>query len=144
MYIDGIPGECRDADHVDWIDVLAFSEGLSKRGIANNNAVNRMVITKWLDKSSPPLLIKRYAGEELPEPVTIEMLKAGESPFCFLKIELENVTVESVTREVEALGESSRPIENIAIRFKFIRIQNTPQNEDGTAGAAIIREFLFQ
>jgi type VI secretion system secreted protein Hcp len=143
MYIEGIPGECINDDYKDWIDVFAFSEGLSKKGIANNNAVNRMVITKWIDKSTPPLLIKRYAGEELSEPVIIEMRRAGEPSFCFLKIELGDVTVESVTTEVTTETEVLGPIENIAIRFKFIRISYTPQNPDGSPGAAIVREFSF-
>ena len=143
MHIDRIPGESQAADHENWIDVLAFSEGFSNTGIADDSATNRIVITKYLDKSSPPLRMKRYGGRELANLVTIDMATSGVDPIVIImKIELGSVTVESITTEVDALG-SPRPMENIALRFKYIRITYTPVDVSGLPLPAIIREYTF-
>ena len=63
MKIDGIPGECCDARHIDWIEGYTFNHEFDTR---EGSACDLLHIQVWLDRSFPVLLAKARSGEYLP------------------------------------------------------------------------------
>lgn len=142
LHIEGIDGESQDRDHARWIDVLAFSEGMSSPatthvggggGTARVN-VSDLSVTKYLDSSSPFIRQQLASGKHIPT-ATLVVRKAGPDPLIFFKIELFDVILTSVS--MGGSGGEDRMTENITINFSKIKWTYTPQKADGSGGAAI-------
>ena len=134
-------GESADKDHADEIDVLAFSWGMSQSGsmhIAGGGGsgkvnVQDMSVTKWLDKASTVLMQKCCSGKHFEEAV-LTCRKAGEKPVEYFKVTMEEVLVSSVSEG--GSGGEDRQTENITLNFARVRVEYTPQDASGAAGAA--------
>src|SRR6476660_6108795 len=98
--IGDLKGESRDSKHAGWIDVLAWSWGVSNSGSAHTGggagagkaSVQDLSFTKYSDLSSPDLLLACWNGKHFPE-TTLIVRKAGEQPLEYLTIKLTEVLV---------------------------------------------------
>jgi type VI secretion system secreted protein Hcp len=133
--ISDIKGESSDDKHKGEIDVLSWSWGTARGGAAAGKAtVNALVITKYIDASSPILFQQVIQGKTLSE-ATFVIRKAGGRPLEYVKIRLKNVVVTSV--KPGGSGGQDRHTEEVSLTFSGADYTYVPQKADGTAGAAV-------
>jgi type VI secretion system secreted protein Hcp len=141
LKIDGCDGESADDSHTDEIDVLAFSWGLTQSGSMHTAggggsgkvSVQDMSITKYLDKASTVLMQKCCSGKHFAT-ATLVCRKAGDTPVEYFKVSMEEVLVTSIS-EGGSGGEDVQT-ENITLNFGKVKVEYTPQESSGSAGAA--------
>lgn len=141
LKLDGIDGESQDSKHKNTIDVLAWSWGMSQSGTTHMGAgggagkvnVNDISVTKYIDKSSPALMIHTSNGKHIPKAL-LTVRKAGEKPLEYLKIEMEDIMITSVS--TGGSGGEDRLTENITLNFSKVKVMYTEQAKDGSKGAS--------
>jgi type VI secretion system secreted protein Hcp len=140
MKFDGIDGESKDAGHPSAHDVLAWSWGMSQSGSAHVGggggsgkvSIQDLSFTKYIDKGSPDLMLNCCQGKHIPK-ATLFVRKAGGDPLEYLKVEMEEVLVSSVS--TGGSGGEDRLTENITLNFAKVKVDYKEQTEKGTAGA---------
>ena len=142
LRIDDVKGESRDRTHVGEIEALAWSFGASNSGSPHTGggagvgrvSLQNLSITKYVDKSSPVLLLACCTGKHH-RSARLTVRKAGEHQLEFLVIELTEVTVSSIS----AAGSSGddRPSESLSLDFAKLKYSYTPQKVDGSADVAV-------
>ncbi|OUT62952.1 MAG: Hcp1 family type VI secretion system effector [Rhodopirellula sp. TMED11] len=149
MFLDikgEIKGESQDKTHKDEIDVLAWSWGVSQSGSfhvgggggAGKANFQDISVTKWIDSSSPILMLYCSNGDHFKE-ATLTVRKAGKKPLEYLILKMKDVLVTSVS--VGGSGGEDRLTENISLNFREFKYEYTPQKEDGSAEAK--KEFKW-
>lgn len=142
LQVGDIKGESRDEKHKDKIDVLAWSWGMSNSGTAHLGtgagagkvSIQDLSVTKYVDKSSPFLLLACCNGKHYTE-ANLIVRKAGENPVEYIKIKMEEVMITSVS--TGGSGGEDRLTENVVLNFAKVKVDYTPQKPDGTADTAI-------
>src|SRR5215475_1459898 len=138
--VGDLKGESKDAKHKGEIDVLAWSWGVSNSGSAHVGGgagagkanVQDLSFTKYLDLSSPDLLLACCNGKHFPE-ATLTVRKAGENPLEYLKIKLTEVLVTSVS--TGGSGGEDRLTENVTLNFAKVNVDYIEQTATGGEGA---------
>jgi len=120
--IDGIPGECTDDKHKDWIEITSFSWDLSQPASATaSNAggssaervnISPIQITHLFDKASPKLYEACCKGTHLKE-ATIHLNRAGGDKMLYGEIVLKQVLVSSTS--VSGSQGSDFPSESVTL-----------------------------
>lgn len=137
--IGAIKGESRDAKHKEEIDVLAWSFGMSNSGSAHQGGgqgagkvnVQDLSFTKYIDKSSPDLMLFTCNGKHI-DKATLVCRRAGENPLEYLTITMEDLIVTSLS--TGGSGGEDRLTENVTLnfgRFKVDYIEQTPTGAEG-------------
>jgi type VI secretion system secreted protein Hcp len=142
LKIDGVPGESLDDRHKGEIDVLAWSFGASNSSAVGSAAgggaakvhVQDLSVTKYVDRSSPTLMLACCTGKHIPK-ATLTLRKAGSRPVEFLVLELTDVLVSSVS--TGGSGGEDRLTENITLAFAKFKYSYIPQKADGSADTAV-------
>jgi type VI secretion system secreted protein Hcp len=137
--IGTLKGESRDSTHKGEIDVLSWSWGISNSGSAHTGGgagagkanVQDLSFTKYIDLSSPDLLLACCNGKHFPE-ATLIVRKAGEKPLEYLKIKLTQVLVTSVS--TGGSGGEDRLTENVTINFSKVNVDYAEQTDKGGVG----------
>ena len=137
--IGELKGESRDKTHKEEIDILAWSWGLSNSGSAHVGGgagagkvnVQDISFTKWLDKSSPDLMLACCNGKHFDKAV-ITVRKAGEQPLEYLIITLEELMVTSVS--TGGSGGEDRLTENVTLNFARVKVNYKEQTPTGGVG----------
>jgi type VI secretion system secreted protein Hcp len=140
MEIAGLEGESRDSKHAKKIDVLAWSWGASNSGSAHVGGgagagkvnVQDLSFTKWIDKSSPDLMLACCNGKHFDNAKLI-VRKAGENPLEYLIITMEEVIITSVS--TGGSGGEDRLTENVTLNFAKVKVDYTEQTPKGGEGA---------
>lgn len=141
LKLGGIKGESRHEIHKDEIDVLAWSWGMSNSGTthigggggAGKASVKDLSITKWIDKSSPSLMLHALNGKQIPDGELVVRKASKDKPLDYLKLVLKDIIVTSI--ENGGSGGEDRLTENITFNFASFKLTYTEQKDDGTAGA---------
>jgi type VI secretion system secreted protein Hcp len=137
--IGDLKGESKDASHKEEIDVLAWSWGVSNSGSAHVGGgagagkcnVQDVSITKYIDKSSPDLLLAACNGKHFGEAKLI-VRKAGEKPLEYVTITMTDVLITSVS--TGGSGGEDRLTENVTLNFAKVAVNYVEQKADGSAG----------
>jgi type VI secretion system secreted protein Hcp len=140
--IGDLKGEAQDQKHKGEIDVITWTWGVSNSGTAHAGSgagagkanVQDLSFTKWMDKSSTPLLLACCNGKHFPE-AFLTVRKAGEKPVEYLKVKLEEVLISSVS--TGASGHDDRLTEHVTLNFGKVSVDYTPQDDKGASGTAI-------
>lgn len=138
--IGSLEGEARDKAHGKEIDVLAWSWGASNSGSAHVGGgagagkvnVQDLSFTKYIDKSSPDLMLACCNGKHFPD-AKLVVRKAGENPLEYITITLTDVLVTSVS--TGGSGGEDRLTENVTLNFAKVKLNYVEQTEKGAAGA---------
>jgi type VI secretion system secreted protein Hcp len=138
-----LKGESTDDRHKDEIDVLAWNWGMTQPGTthvgsgggAGKVSVNDLSITKYIDRSSPILIISCCSGKHFAEGV-LTVRKAGENALEYLKISIRNVLVTSISTNGSS-GEEDRFKETVTLNFAEFKVEYTPQKADGSGDTPI-------
>jgi type VI secretion system secreted protein Hcp len=137
LKLDGIKGESKDFKHKDEIHIESFSWGLSQTGAfgtgggggAGKVSVHDISVTKFLDKSSPELMLHCSNGKHIKEGL-ITVRKAGENPVEYLKIKLTDIIVSGV----QHAGHGSDLLtESLTLNFGKYNLDYQEQDENGKA-----------
>ncbi len=142
LHCDPIKGESTDEDHKDWIEVFRFNHGLSQpmsgasgtggRGSARAD-FRPFVVTKSIDNASVDLNVYCANGSHIAK-VELEVCQESGERVCYLKYELENVMIQSISVDG---GGSDRPYETVTFVYDKISWTYTPVSNDGKAGTAV-------
>lgn len=142
LKIEGIEGESLNEYHSNEIDVLNWSWGLTQSGTAQLGPgagsgkvnVNDMHFSKYVDKSTPPLIKAACAGTHIPS-ATLTVSKAGgDSPVDYVKIDFTEILVSSYSTGGSSDG-LDRVVEQISFNFRKFVVTYTPQDATGVGGA---------
>jgi type VI secretion system secreted protein Hcp len=136
LKLDEVPGESKDGEHEEEIDVLAWSWGMTQSGSFHVGGgggsgkvnVQDLSITKYIDKSSPNLMKACANGKHFGE-ATLYVRKAGETPLTYLKIEMKKVLITSIS--TGGSGGEDRLTENVTLNFAEVKTIYTPQSDVG-------------
>ena len=137
--IDSLAGESKDSTHKGEIDVLAWSWGASNSGSAHVGGgagagkvnVQDLSFTKYLDKSTPDLLLSTCNGKHWDQAVLV-VRKAGETPLEYLKITMSEVLVTSMSQG--GSGGEDRLTENVTLNFASVKVDYVEQTPKGGTG----------
>ena len=137
--IGDVKGEAKDAVHKGEIDVLAFSWGMSQPasghiggGLGTGKVnVQDLSMTKYIDLSSPDLMLACCNGKHYPE-AKLVVRKAGENPLEYLTITMTDVIISSVS--TGGSGSNDRLTENVALNFAKVKVDYVEQLAGGGKG----------
>ena len=146
LTMEGIAGESEDNDHKGENDVLAWSWGMSQSGTmhvgggggAGKASFQDLSVTKFVDKGSVSLMQCCAKGTHIPKG-TLIVRKAGDKPLEFIKFEIAEILVSSIT--TGGSGGDDRLTENVGLNFRKWKMTYTPQSKDGSNAGAV--EFGF-
>ncbi|MFI8611083.1 Hcp family type VI secretion system effector [Pseudomonas sp. NPDC077649] len=136
--IGDVEGESADKSHGKEIDVLAWSWGMSQSGSmhvgggggAGKVSIQDISLTKWIDKSSPNLMMACSSGKHYPEAKLTIRKAGGEDPVEYLIITLKEVLVSSIS--TGGSGGEDRLTENVTLNFGQVQVDYQPQKQDGS------------
>ena len=137
--IGALKGEAQDSKHKDEIDVLSWNWGMSNSGSAHQGggagagkvSVQDLSFTKYLDKSSPDLMLACCNGKHFPK-ATLTVRKAGENPLEYLLVTVEELIVTSVS--TGGSGGEDRLTENVTLNFARVKVNPKEQTPTGGVG----------
>ena len=136
LKLEGIKGESIDHKHGGEIHIESFSWGMSQTGAhgtgggggAGKVSVHDISITKFVDKSSPAMMMACANGKHIKEGL-ITVRKAGEKPLEYLKIKLADILISGL----QHAGHGSDLLtENVTLNFAKFHVEYTAQKADGT------------
>ena len=106
LQIDGIPGECTDDQHKDWIELTSFQHAMEQPASATGSTaggttaervnIDPFVITHLVDKASPKLYDACCTGKVLSKAV-LQLHRAGGSKMLYAEITMKQVVVTGVS-----------------------------------------------
>lgn len=139
LKVGQIKGEARDKTHKDEFDVLSWNWGMSNSGSAQQGGgmgagkvnVQDLSFTKYIDKSTPDLMLACCNGKHIPQAV-MTIRKAGEQPLEYLLVTMEDLIVTNVSTGGSA-GED-RLTESITLNFSRVKVQYKEQTATGGVG----------
>ncbi|WKB53790.1 Hcp family type VI secretion system effector [Eleftheria terrae] len=142
LKIDDVKGESVDSKHKGTIDVLAWSWGMAQSGTTHLGggggsgkvAVQDISLTKYVDKSTPTLMLACCNGKHYKEAV-LTVRKAGEKPLEYIKITMKEVLISNLS--TGGSGGEDRLTENLTLNFAEFKIEYTPQRPDGSGEAVV-------
>jgi type VI secretion system secreted protein Hcp len=140
MKLGDLEGESADKVHAKEIDVLAWSWGMSNSGSAHIGGgsgsgkvnVQDLSFTKYIDKSSPDLMLACCNGKHIPE-AKLTVRKAGGEVLEYLIVTMSDVLVAAVS--TGGSGGEDRLTENVTLNFGKVKVDYTEQAKKGEAGA---------
>jgi type VI secretion system secreted protein Hcp len=143
IMIGSLKGESTVKGFEDQIQVLGWSWGMSQSGTthigqgggAGKVNVNDLNFTHYVDSATPNLVKACCTGEHF-DTATITMRKAGGAPLDYVKIELTEVIVTSVSHG--GSGGEDLLSENVTLNFAKFKFSYQPQDAKGAKkGGAI-------
>lgn len=136
LKLDKIKGEARDKTHVDEIDVLAWSWGMSQSGTTHMGSgggsgkanFQDLSFTKYVDASSKDLIAALSKGTHITEG-TLVVRKAGDTPLEYIVITMSDIIITSIS--TGGSGGEDRLTENVTLNFSQYKFSYVKQEETG-------------
>lgn len=148
LQMTGVTGESTDVNHKNWIEVVAFSHGLSNPGAANSGGAGGggaskvshadFVLSKYLDKSSLPLNLKVNLGSHI-DTATIEFQTTGANRLVFYRVTLSDVVITSV--KINGAAGDDRVQDGLSLAYKKIAWEYWPIDTNGKLGPVVRSEW---
>lgn len=141
LKIDDVKGESMDDKHQDEINVLAWSWGLKNSGTTHvkggegKSSVQDLNITKYIDKSTPALMLATLTGRPFDYGILTVRKAGGKEAIEYIKIEMKEILVTGIS--TGGSGGEDRLTENVTLNFASFKLTYTPQKPDGSADAAV-------
>lgn len=146
---DGIDGESTDANHQNWVNVLALDWGAARPDSGSTGPSRRraqaevedFVLTLEYEKAAPKLLEKCLKGAVIPS-VEVELTATyGGARATFLRYELENVMVTFYRVDASANEEVGPPTVVIGLNFEEVKVTYTEFSTEGSNLGNIETEY---
>jgi type VI secretion system secreted protein Hcp len=140
LKLDGVKGESKDKTHIQDIDILSWSWGMSNSGSAHQGSgagsgkvnVQDVSITKYLDSSSPKIMLSCCDGAHFATAMITVRKAGGDNPVEYVTIKMQEVLITSVT--TGGSGGDDRLTENVGLNFAKVTVEYVPQNDKGAPG----------
>ena len=119
LKIDGIDGESTDDKHLRWIEVLAYSHGVSQPGsdrTADRAVLQDFSIVKTLDKASPKLALYCCNGTHINE-VVLELCRATDEKQSYMQYRLRDVMVTMARPSAGTMAGQALPLEEVSFNY---------------------------
>lgn len=136
LRLDGIPGECTDQQHRDWIEAVSFglaaSSVPSPEGIAvpGRAQVDELRIGKVIDAASPRLLEACLAGRHIKEAV-VEIIRLP-TRVKLLEYRFSDAFVTAVALELGGDEAVATELEQVRLTFGKVRMIYQQKSPSGT------------
>ena|SRR5262249_19530261 len=138
LKLDGIKGESKDAKHKDEIHIESFSWNFKQPydvhggGMGTGKLqVNALKINKYVDASSPDLLLCISNGKHIKEGL-ITVRKAGEHPVEYLKIKLTQILITELDYQGQSEADGEEELmEVVSLMFSSYHVAYQEQGKDG-------------
>jgi type VI secretion system secreted protein Hcp len=115
---------------------VTFRDGSG--GAGGEAALSEITFTKSMDNSSVELLKRVCTGKVIPTTEITWTKSSGDGEVEFYKVKLTDSLISSYSTSASGgLGDNVTPMESFSLAYKKIEFSYTPQNNDGTPGAAI-------
>jgi len=101
-------------------------------GGAGKVNVQDLSLTKYIDKSSPDLMLACCNGEHMDDAV-LTVRKAGKTPLEYYKITMTKVMITAVS--TGGSGGEDKLTENVTLNFEKVQVDYVEQTEKGGEGA---------
>lgn len=143
--IGDITGESQDSTHKDEIDVLAWNWGMSQNGNmqmgsgggAGKVNIQDLTFTKYLDKSTPNLMMACSSGKHYPEAKLVIRKAGGDSSIEYTVITLKEVLISSLSTGGSRTDD--RLTEQVSLNFAQVLVDYQPQKSDGSKDGGQIK-----
>ena len=143
LKIDGIPGESKDSNHADEIQLESWSWGETNSwsmssgggGGAGKVSVQDFSFTMTVNKASPELFLACAQGKHI-DSAKLTCRKAGTDQQEYFKITFTTVLISSY--QTGGSGGDIIPVESITFNFEKMEYSYTPQKEDGSLDAEVV------
>jgi type VI secretion system secreted protein Hcp len=139
LKIDGIPGECLEKNHKDWVEIQSFTHHIrqpasvtakSAGGATSGGSQHDdYAITKLMDKASPLLYQFCCSGKHIGNIVLHLVRKSGDSDVVYMEVTLEEAIVSTVTPGAHISEEF--PTESVTFNYGKIKWAYTQQQRAG-------------
>ncbi len=135
LKISTLPGESTDDKHKDWIEILAYSWGVSQPSSGSSSSGGArsaercnhqdFTITKTIDKASPKLFLSCCKGEHIPD-IKVELCRATGDKQKYMEYKLTDVIVSSVRPSGKGATDAEPlPLESISFNYSKIELVYT-------------------
>lgn len=141
-------GEKGKAKHVNEIDVLSWSWGLTQSasshvgsGAGSGTAdVRDLTFTKYMDTSTPTLIYECFKGKDQATAVLTCLKVGGDEPVEFMKITMSGtVFISSVS--TGDVGPNDRMTETVSLNFSHVVVEYTMQDGKNLKGKTNTKEL---
>ena len=145
LKLTGVKGESTDDKHKGEIDVLSWSWGTStgtgkvKRGTVPPQCIQDLALTKFVDTSTPQLIMSAVKGEHIKEGI-LTLRKAGKEQQEYLIIKMTDVLVTSY-QTGGVSGDNGPLVDTVLLNFSSIHGEYKPQRPDGSLGTPVVFEI---
>lgn len=150
MELDKIKGECTDASHKNWLELLSFSHSVTQIIGASNKAgkvhagsgasLGSFCVTKFIDTSSPDLNIYCAQGEDIAK-ATVEICQPTGKNEVYWKYQFKNLMVKSIS---VGTGGGNLPTENICFVYSEVKWTYVPISVEGKTGSKVERTWSLE
>ncbi|MBI3899441.1 MAG: type VI secretion system tube protein Hcp [Gammaproteobacteria bacterium] len=150
MSYEGIRGESSDSGHKNWIDIVSFSWGTSRRITSatstqgdresSNAKITDLILTKKMDSSSPKLFLESCCGTGKNVMLHLTKTGSGVGADVFMEYNLKKALISKYEVGGEA-ADMDRPTEVITISFVELDLRYTPYNDNNQATSPIAVGF---
>lgn len=147
LKLTGIDGESTQAGYEKWIELESYDVGFDS-GVVTRHASGAIVTrkpgcsalgaVKGYDASSPHLMAAAMAGTHYTR-VQIHVARQTDRRVVFLKYELQDVVVSSLSNIASIYSSRNAPTESLALNFSSLTVTYYPQKADGSLDAAIVK-----
>ncbi|PVZ09736.1 MULTISPECIES: type VI secretion system tube protein Hcp [unclassified Pseudomonas] len=142
--IGDVKGEAQDKVHSGEIDVINWAWGMSQSGNMHMGSgggagkvnIQDLHFTKYMDKSTPNLMMACSSGKHYPEAKLTIRKAGGEAQVEYMVITLKEVLVSSVS--TGGSNHDDRLTENVTLNFAQVKVDYQPQKSDGTKDGGAI------
>jgi type VI secretion system secreted protein Hcp len=130
-------GESTAHQHEGDIDVLAWSWGQSNgsaqigRGMLPKTCIQDLSFTKYIDSSSPEIIMAGLTGDIIPTAVLVVRKAGAKTSLEYIRMTMKNVIISSYT--TGGSGGEDRLTENVTLHFESMQGAYQKQKPDGTA-----------
>jgi type VI secretion system secreted protein Hcp len=129
-----LKGESRDSQHENSIDVLDWSWGMRAQtamgagGKAPKASLNELLVTKRVDSASTALMGAVRNNEPIKKALlTVRKAGPAEKALEYLRVTIENARITSL----DVSSGEEHAIERLTFAFNKIKVEYTPQGDDG-------------
>jgi type VI protein secretion system component Hcp len=142
MCVDGITGSSADEQFEGCSEIFGVSYSVGVEGgespgggggAAPRPTCGSYVVSKAVDTSSIPLLIRSLVGRRTPE-VEFAVRTQGPEPLVFLQLILRDAFILEVEQN---LGAGADPVETIVLQAREVNWRFTPQDSTGVPGEPV-------
>jgi type VI secretion system secreted protein Hcp len=144
LNIPGVKGESKvESNPKNQIDVLSWSWGMSNHGKTHVGSgggsgkvdVQDVSLTKYVDSSSPNLMLACCKGSHFDNAVLTVRKAGGDKPVEYVQIKMTEVFITSVS--TGGNGGEERLTENVSLNFAKVELDYIPQDDKGGTGTKI-------